>query len=137
MSQFHRNILQALCGVLVLAAAGVVAVPAQTNLLGTYFYDTKIDDGRHDFRRLVELRARGVAVYRNEQEGAETQRRAGTWRWNRKTNLVTLVFPPVKNNPMQGQEIKLTFVFKYADGKLQMTKDLPYNEGVGNVYRKL
>lgn len=116
---------------------GASSVNAQSNLVGKYFFDTKIDEGRHDFRYLFDLKQNNVAIYSNEQEGAETQKRIGTWNWNKKSNLVTVVLPPVKKNAIQGQEIKLTFVFKVVGNKLKLTKELPYNEGVGSIYQKL
>lgn len=116
---------------------GLISANGQANLVGTYFHDTKIDDGRHDFRLLFELKSKNIAVYRNEQEGSETQKRVGTWTWDKKTNLVTIIIPPVRKNPVQGQEIKLTFVFKPIGKNLKLIRDLPYKEGVGEIYQRL
>lgn len=117
-------------------AITTVSAIAQTNLTGTYLYQQKIDDGRNTLDLIFELRSKNVAVYRNEQDGVETQRRFGTWTWNTKTNLVTIIMPPVKKNPMQGQEVKLTFVFRVVGKNLKLIKDLPYKDGIGNIYQK-
>lgn len=108
---------------------------AQTNLIGTYSHNQKIDEGRNTLDLIFELKAKNAAVYRNEQDGVETQKRFGTWTWNKKTKLITIIMPPVKN-PTQGQEVKLTFVFRVVGTDLKLIKDLPYNDGIGNIYQK-
>jgi hypothetical protein len=114
-----------------------ISANAQTNLLGTYFYDKKIDDGRNTLRLIFELKEKNRAVYSNKQDETETQRRFGSWIYNKKLNQITVVMPPVKNNPIQGQEVKLTFVFKVVGNKLKLIRDLPYKEGTGEIYQKL
>lgn len=113
------------------------SINTQSDLVGKYYHDTKIDEGQHSFRLLFELKNKNVAVYSNEQDGAETQRRFGTWTWNKKTNQITIILPPIKKNPIQGQEIKLTFVFKIIEDKLKLIKDLPYKDGQGEIYQRM
>lgn len=116
---------------------GVFSANAQSNLFGTYYYDTKIDEGRHNFRLLFELKDKNTAIYSNEQDGEETQKRFGTWRFNKRLNQITVIMPPVKNNPLMGQSTKLTFVFKIIGNKLKLIKDLPYKDSKGEIYQKL
>lgn len=116
---------------------GTVSANAQANLLGTYYYDKKIDEGRNTLRLIFELKGKNAAVYSNKQEDNETQRRFGTWTYNKKLNQITVIMPPVKKNPMMGQEVKLTFVFKVVGNKLKLIKDLPYREGAGEIYQRL
>lgn len=116
---------------------GVFSANAQSNLIGKYYYDTKIDEGRHNFRLLFELKIKNVAVYSNEQDGEETQKRFGTWSFNKKLNQITVIMPPVKNNPLMSQNTKLTFVFKIVGNNLKLIKDLPYKDGKGEIYQKL
>lgn len=116
--------------------AAVTGVNAQT-VVGKYYTDTKIDDGRNDFRLLFDLKEKGVAVYSNEQNGDETQSRKGTWNHNKRTNRITVVLPPVKDNPMMGQEVKLTFVFKIEGETLRLISAKPYNDGVNAIYKRL
>ncbi len=113
-----------------------ISATAQTNLIGKYSHQQKIDEGRNTLDLIFELKAKNVAVYRNEQNGEETQRRLGSWTWNKKTNLVTLILPPIKKNPIRGQEVKLTFVFSVVGGNLKLIKDLPYQDGKGEIYQK-
>lgn len=120
-----------------IAFAGTTETQAQSNLVGTYYFDMKIDDGKNNFRLLFDLQDKNVAVYRNEQNGEETQKRFGTWSLNKRTKQITVIMPPVKPNPIMGQEKKLTFVFKVTGKNLQLVKDLPYNDGKNEVYTKL
>lgn len=130
----NRNLI---CTFLFVAFFGVISVNAQTELVGKYYYDTKIDDDRHNFRYLFELKNKNVAIYINEQDGSETQRRFGTWTWNKKNNLIIIIIPPNRKDPIQGQEIKLTFTFKIIGNKLKLIRDLPYKESKGEIYQKL
>lgn len=114
----------------------VIAANAQSNLAGTYYFDKKIDEGRNTLRLIVELKSKNVAVYSNKQDDLETQRRFGTWTYNKKLNQITVIMPPVKKNPMMGQEVKLTFIFKVTGDKLKLIKDLPYKDGKGEIYQK-
>lgn len=116
--------------------AAVTSVNAQT-VVGKYYTDTKIDDGRNDFRLLFDLREKGVAVYSNEQNGEQTQSRKGTWTHNKRTNRITVTLPPVRENPMMGQEVKLTFVFKVEGERLKLISSKPYNDGVNEIYKRL
>lgn len=122
---------------LIIFIFGVFSANAQSNLISKYYYDTKIDEGRHNFRLLFELKDENVAVYSNEQDGEETQKRFGTWSYNKKMDQITVIMPPVENNPMMGQNVKLTFVFKIVGSKLKLIKDLPYKNGKGEIYQKL
>lgn len=114
-----------------------VSATAQTNLTGKYSYRMSIDEGRNTLDLIFELKAKNVAIYRNEQNGEETQRRFGSWSYNKKLHQITIIMPPVKNNPMMGQEKKLTFVFKVIGNNLKLIKDLPYKDGKGEVYQRL
>jgi hypothetical protein len=114
-----------------------ISAKAQSNLPGSYYYDKKIDEGRNTLRLVFELKGKNAAVYVNKQDENETQRRFGTWTYNKKLSQITVIMPPVKKNPMQGQEVKLTFVFKVVGNKLKLVKDLPYREGKGEIYQKL
>ncbi|MEK7724540.1 MAG: hypothetical protein AAB336_09350, partial [Acidobacteriota bacterium] len=109
---------------------------AQSNLLGNYKFQKKIDEGRNTLDLIFELKNKSLAVFRNEQEGNETQRRFGTWTFNKKLNQITIIMPPVKKNPMMGQEVKLTFVFKVLEDKLKLIKDLPYRDDIGAIFQK-
>lgn len=120
-----------------IAFAGTTETQAQNNLVGTYYFDMKIDGGKNNFRLLFDLQVKKVATYRNEQNGEETQKRLGTWSYNNKTKQITVIMPPVKANPIMGEEKKLTFVFKVNGKNLQLVKDLPYNDGKNEVYTKL
>jgi hypothetical protein len=120
-----------------IAFAGTIEAQAQSNLVGTYYFDMKIDDGTNNFRLLFDLQDKGIAVYRNEQNGEETQKRVGTWSQNKRTKQITVIMPPVKRDPIMGQEKKLTFVFKLTGKNLQLIKDLPYNDGKNEIYTKL
>ncbi len=122
---------------LCIAFIGVVSAKAQASLTGKYYFDIKIDEEKHNFRLLFELKNKNIAVYSNEQDGSETQRRFGNWTYNKKLNQITITLPPAKNNPMMGQETKLTFVFKVVGNKLKLIKDLPYKDGKGEIYQKL
>lgn len=116
---------------------GSVSANAQANLVGKYYYDKEIDEGRNTLRLIFELKAKNAAVYSNSQGDVETQRRFGSWTYNKKLNQITVTMPPVKKNPMMGQEVKLTFVFKVVGDTLKLVKDLPYRDGAGEIYRKL
>ena len=120
-----------------IAFAGTTETQAQSDLTGTYYLDLEIDDGKNNFRLLFDLQEKNVAVYRNEQNGEETQKRFGTWSLNKRTKQITVIMPPVKANPIMGQEKKLTFVFKVTGETLKLIKDLPYNDGKGEIYKKL
>lgn len=115
----------------------VISANAQSNLAGTYYFDKKIDEGRNTLRLIVELKSKNIAVYSNKQNDLETQRRFGTWTYNKKLNQITVIMPPVKKNPMMGQEVKLTFIFKIVGDKLKLIRDLPYKDGKGEIYQKL
>lgn len=132
----NKKIILSLLFFTVVTAFGAVEIKAQKSFHGKYYYDKKIDEGRNTLRLLFELKAKNIAVYSNEQDGTETQKRFGTWIYN-KRNQITVIMPPVKNNPMQGQEVKLTFVFKVVGNTLKLVKDLPYKEGNGEIYQKL
>ena len=133
----NKNIFLLLLLAGILSFAGAIPSRAQTPPSGKYYHDKKIDEGRHDFRMLFEFRSDRTVVYSNEQEGAETQRRFGKWTWNQKAKQLTVDLPPVKNNPMQGQEVRLTFVFRVVGRNLELIRDLPYREGKGEIYRPL
>ncbi len=128
---------QLLISFLLIFTFGIFSANAQSNLIGKYYYDTKIDEGRHNFRLLFELKNKNVAVYSNEQDGEETQKRFGSWTWNKKLNQITVIMPPVKNNPLMGQTTKLSFIFKIVGNNLKLIKDLPYKNGKGEIYQKL
>lgn len=115
---------------------GSVGVNAQSNLTGKYHFDEKIDEGRNTLRLVFEFKDKKQAVYSNEQGGNETQRRAGTWAYSAKTKRITAVFPPVKGNPVMGQEVKLTFVFAIDGKNLKLVSDLPYKQNTGAVFQK-
>lgn len=122
--------------VILLCGVSTISANAQSDLRGIYTFQKSIDDGRNTLDLIVELRSKNVAVYRNEQEGNETQRRFGTWTFNKQKRTVTVIMPPVKKDPVQGQEVKLTFVFKIVGKNLKLVKDLPYNEGVGSIFER-
>ncbi|HRH43350.1 MAG TPA: hypothetical protein PKY82_17080 [Pyrinomonadaceae bacterium] len=128
---------QLFISLLLIITFGVFLANAQSNLFGKYYYDTKIDEGRHNFRLLFELKNKNVAVYSNEQDGEETQKRFGIWTFNKKLNQITVLMPPVKNNPLMGQSTKLTFVFKIVGNNLKLIKDLPYKNGNGEIYQQM
>lgn len=115
----------------------VVSANAQSSFVGKYYFDTKIDEGQHNFRLLFELKDKNTAIYTNEQDGVETQKRIGTWSYNKKLNQISIIMPPVKKNPMMGQEVKLTFVFNVLGDKLKLIRDLPFRDGKGEIYQKL
>lgn len=108
----------------------------QSDFTGEYVHQEKIDDGRHTLDIIFELKENNTAVYRNVQEGSETQKRAARWTWDKVKNQLTVTVPPIPDG-YQGQEVKLTFVFETVGKNLKLVKDLPYNEGVGEVYKKL
>lgn len=56
---------------------------------------------------------------------------------NERTKQITVIMPRVVSNPIMGQRTKLTFVFKVAGDKLQLIKDLPFNDGKGEIYTRL
>ena len=119
-----------------LTICAAVSTNAQSNLIGKYYFDKSIDDGQNTLRLVFELRAKNAAVYSNKQGETETQRRSGTWTYNKKLNQITIILPPVKKNPLMGQEVKLTFVFKVVGDRLKLIKDLPYKDGAGEIYRR-
>ncbi len=132
----NKKILLTFIFVGIIAVLGTVSAKAQANLMSKYSYQMSIDDGRNTLDLIFELRAKNVVVYRNEQNGEETQKRFGTWNWSKKTNRITIIMPPVKKNPVQGQEKKLTFVFSLAGKNLKLIKDLPYKTGKGEIYQR-
>lgn len=113
-----------------------IAATAQTNLIGKYSHQQKIDEGRNTLDLIFKLKTKNVAVYRNEQNGEETQKRVGSWSYNKKLNQITIIMPPIKKNPMQGQEVKLTFVFRMIGDNLKLIKGLPYKDSIGEIYQK-
>ncbi|NJM52459.1 MAG: hypothetical protein HC846_03120 [Blastocatellia bacterium] len=59
-------------------------VQTDGDLIGKYSYRMSIDEGRNTLDLIFELKAKNVAIYRNEQNGEETQKRFGTWTWSKK-----------------------------------------------------
>ena len=55
-----------------------ISATAQTNLIGKYSHQQTIDEGRNTLDLIFELKSKNIAVYRNEQNGEETQRRFGS-----------------------------------------------------------
>jgi hypothetical protein len=131
-----KRIIYILLLITLIITIGTISAIAQSTLIGKYSYQQKIDEGRNTLDLIFEVKSKNVAVYRNEQDGSETQKRFGIWAWNKKNKQITIIMPPVKKNAVQGQEIKLTFVFKIIGNNLKLVKDLPYKEGIGNLYEK-
>jgi hypothetical protein len=107
----------------------------QTAVLGQYKHRQKIDEGRNTLELIFEIAEGGRAIYRNVQDGMETQKRNGTWTWNEGKNQLTVNLSPVPNG-LQGQEVKLTFVFQQIGNNLKLVTDLPYKQGAGEIYEK-
>lgn len=132
----NRKLLSILFVAVFVTLSAGYANAQSSKFIGYYMHTQSIDEGRNSLDLIFDLKAKGVAVYRNQQGDNETQKRTGTWAYNAKSKLITVTLPPVKKNPTQGQEVKLTFVFKAVGENLELVKDLPYNDGVGNLYER-
>lgn len=133
----NKKILLSLLFIVFIVFGGFISTKAQSNPAGKYYFDLSIDEGRNILRLIFELKNKNAAIYSNKQNEVETQRRFGTWSYNKKLNQITVIMPPVKKNPMMGQEVKLTFVFKLVGRNLKLIKDLPFNDGKGQIYQRL